>query len=428
MGCSVSLLSGFKGMEAFDLLVVGGGVGGAWTALTFKQHSKEGKAAVVSDEEAPYKRAALVKLLKNPGGKLEVFRDKLEQAGIRYFRGKAVEVDPSGEAVLELNGEKRRVGFRKLVVATGGKPGLLSIPGLSLKGVFTFRFRGDALALAEYAKPGMKAYVVGGGLIGLEVAEALLKRGVKVHIVKRVPGVLVGILEKDLSLMAAEMFERRGISVIAGRRLEEIFGSGRVEGVRLGGEAFKADLVVFAMGVLPETKLAEAAGLKLAPSKALAVNRRMEASLENFYAVGDCAETVDYVTGKNVYRPLGSVASESGEIAGRNAAGAEVEHPGNLRVQSEKIFGLRVASLGLIVDEAESLGLKASYLKLEPVKSHRFQKGSHMRVVVEENSGQVLGFQSIGGETGSIHTEFALAAIRERRNVGWLEDRGFKVG
>ncbi|KYH36068.1 MAG: pyridine nucleotide-disulfide oxidoreductase, partial [Candidatus Hecatellales archaeon B24] len=169
--------------------------------------------AVVSDEEAPYKRAALVKLLKNPKGKLEVFRDKLEQAGIRYFRGKAVEVDPSGEALLELNGEKRRVGFRKLVVATGGKPGLLSISGLNLKGVFTFRFRRDALALAWYVRPGMKAYVVGGGLIGLEVAEALLKRGVKVHIVKRVPGVLVGILERDLSLMAAEMFERRGISV-----------------------------------------------------------------------------------------------------------------------------------------------------------------------------------------------------------------------
>ncbi|HID18899.1 TPA: hypothetical protein EYP27_05110 [Candidatus Bathyarchaeota archaeon] len=414
-------------MEIFDLLVVGGGIGGAWTALTFKEFSREGRAAVVSDEEAPYKRAALVKLIKNPEGRLEVFRDKLEQAGVEYFRGKAVEVDPAGEALLELDDEKRKVGFRKLVMATGGRPGLLSVPGLNLKGVFTFRFSRDALAIAGYARSGMEAYVVGGGLIGLEVAEALLKRGLKVRIIKRVPGVLVGILERDLSLMAAEMFERRGVSVIAGRRLEEIVGRDKVEGVRLSGEIHRADLVVFAMGVLPETSLAEMVGLKLAPSRAIAVNRLMEASLENFYAVGDCAETIDYVTGRSVYRPLGSVASESAEIAGKNATGIRVEHPGNLRIQSEKIFGLRVASLGLTVDEAESLGLKASYLKVEPVRGHPLQEGSHMRVVVEETSSRILGFQSIGGETGSIHTELALAAIRERRTVEWLENKGFKI-
>ena len=304
---------------------------------------------------------------------------------------------------------------------------MLSIPGINLKGVFTFRYSRDALAIAGYARAGMEAYVVGGGLIGLEVAEALLRRGLKVQIVKRVPGVLVGILEQDLSLMAAEMFEHRGIRVLAGRRLEEILGKDRVEGVVLGGERRKADLVVFAMGVLPEVRLAEEAGLKLSSSGAIAVDRRMQTSVENVYAVGDCAETFDYVTGKSVYRPLGSVASESAEVAGSNAAGIPTEHPGNLRVQSEKIFGVRVSSLGLTVDEAGRLGLKASYLRLKPLKEHPFEAGNQMRVVVEEGTGQVLGFQSLGGETSSIHTELALAAIRERKTVEWFEEKGFRV-
>lgn len=414
-------------MEIFDLLVVGGGVGGAWAALTFKKVKPEGRVAVVSREEAPYKRSALIKLLENPGGRLEVFRGKLEEAGVKFMVGRVLEVDPGGEAKAELKGETVRIGFRRLVMATGGRPGLLPIPGVNLKGVFTFRFAEDALSLSSYVRPGMEAFIVGGGLIGLEVAEALSKRGVRVRVVKRVPGVLVGILERDLSLMAAEMFERRGISVLAGRRLEEIVGGKRVEGVILGGERWRADLVVFAMGVLPEVGLAEAAGVRLAASGAIATDRRMQTSLENVYAVGDCAETLDYLTGKNVYRPLGSVASEAAEIAGKNAAEVEVLHPGNLRVQSEKIFGFRVTSLGLTVDEARRLGLKASYLRLEPVRKHPLEAGVQMRVVVEGETGRILGFQSLGGETGSIHTEFALTSIREGKPVGWLEERGFKI-
>jgi len=412
-------------LKAADLLVVGGGIGGCWTALTFKLHSPKARVVVVSDE-APYKRSALVKLLKNPDGKLEVFKGKLEEAGVEYVEGRVLEVDSSGEALLQQAGEKLRVSFGRLVMATGGRPGLLSIPGLNLKGVFTFRSIRDALALSQYAKPGMRAVVVGGGLIGLEVAEALVRRGLKVDVVKRVPGVLVGILERDLSLRAAEIFEKHGIHVIAGRRLEEILGEKRVEGVRLAGERREADLVVFAMGVKPETGLAEALGLKLAPSGAIAVNRRLEASVENVYAVGDCAETLDYVTGKNVYRPLGSVASESGEVAGRNAAGIPTEHPGNLRVQSEKIFGLRVVSLGLTVAEAEALGLKASYLKLEPLKEQPSERGCQMRLVVGVN-GEILGFQALGGEAVSVHGELALTAVRKRRTVGWLEEKGFRV-
>ncbi|RLI29539.1 MAG: hypothetical protein DRO46_02310, partial [Candidatus Hecatellales archaeon] len=173
----------FQALKVVDLLVAGGGVAGAWAALTFKKYSPEGRVLLVSDEE-PYRRAAIVKLVKNPGSRLQVLTESLQKAGVETLEGRVVEADPAGEAAVETAEGEKKVAFKRLLLATGGKPGLLKVSNLNLKGVFTFRRRRDALQLGEYVKPGQHAFVVGGGLIGLEVAEALYRRGLKVTVVK----------------------------------------------------------------------------------------------------------------------------------------------------------------------------------------------------------------------------------------------------
>ncbi|RLI30110.1 MAG: hypothetical protein DRO46_01205, partial [Candidatus Hecatellales archaeon] len=147
---------------------------------------------------------------------------------------------------------------------------------------------------------------------------------------------------------------------------------------------------------------------------------------KNVYAAGDCSETLDYISGKNVYRPLGSVALESGGIAGENLAGRKTPHPGNLRIQSDRVFGVKVASIGLTLAEAARLGLEASYLKLKPPKEV-LKETVEMRVIVGKKDNRILGFQALGGDLSTRFSELALKAIREGRTLGWLEAKGFKT-
>jgi NADPH-dependent 2,4-dienoyl-CoA reductase/sulfur reductase-like enzyme len=324
--------------------------------------------------------------------------------------------------------------YRKLVLATGSIPALPRVSGLNLRGVFTTKWIDDALRLSNVAKPGMKACVVGAGFIGLEMAQALLRRGLKVTLLEMQPRVLPDLLEPDLSARVREQLERFGVKVLTGTSLKDMHGKGRVEHVSVKGERLKTDLVAFATGVKPNVELAVKGKVKLGRTGAIATDRRMRTNKESIYAGGDCAETLDLVTRKVVYRPLGTAAARSGVVAGSNAAGKRKEYTGYLRRQYDRIFGIEIVSMGLSTHQAKNLEVRAEAVPVKPphlsnpVLSILRPTEAMLIAVVEKKSQRMVGWQAVGKPTRtSWYSQFMQRLIESRETLDSIQEMGLTV-
>ena len=255
----------------------------------------------------------------------EFFRDK-RGIDIR-FRHEAVEIEPGRKTVHALRSGAEPIAFSydKLVITTGGAPAL-SIPGSDLSGVFTCNDLAGTIRLREFLETQRPktAAIVGSGYIGLEVADAFVSRGMRVVIFERSEEVLDGI-EWDIGKLVEETLARHGVELRKMSAVTSISGgsgSGGSAGplhVHSKTGSAPADLVLLSTGIVPRSKLAEAAGIALGPTGAIAVDERMQTAANSIYAAGDCAETRHLVTGKPVYFPLGTTANKQGRVAGENA-------------------------------------------------------------------------------------------------------------
>jgi NADPH-dependent 2,4-dienoyl-CoA reductase/sulfur reductase-like enzyme len=432
-----SLYKEFGLKSSFDLVVVGGGVGGVNTALTAKRAHPPLSVAVVSHKPLTYPRPDLAAFLRNPSkfGKIERYGvGELEASGIRLFEGcRVTSVNHENRMVHvenTLTGEKFGLEFSKMVLATGSLPAVPPVEGCNLPGVFTIKWYEDVLAISNYIASGMRACVVGAGIIGLEVAEALKFRGLKVMVVEALPFILGGFIEPDLAEKVAQNLSVHGVNLVKGSPIEGIHGKGKVEYVLVGGEKFEADLVVLAVGLRPNTSLASQMGLRLSKIGAIKTDRLMRSSLEEVYAVGDDAETIDYVTGKAVYRPLGSIAAKAAEIAGLNIAGTREAYDGFIRVQYDKLFGISMGSLGLTVREAQMLGVSAKAVDVsigkEGYPSLFLPAKAVMKAVVERGSDMIIGWQIVDYAHADAWTywnsQLFLKAIQERLTLSQLQE------
>ena len=233
-------------------------------------------------------------------------------------------------------GETSHHIYDKLVIATGANSIRPPIRGLDLPGVFLLRWIGDTLAFDEFLRVRQPKHVVivGGGYIGLEMAEALRTRGVEVTIVEMAPSVMTTV-DPDLGKRVGAELERNGVRLAMGQSASSISQIG--ERLRIeGGDEFScdADMILVAVGAWPETKLALAAGVAPGFKGALKVTRRMETNLPNIYAAGDCVETWHRISQTSSYLPLGTTSHKQGRIAGENAVGGERLFEGSLGTQS----------------------------------------------------------------------------------------------
>jgi CoA-dependent NAD(P)H sulfur oxidoreductase len=306
--------------------------------------------------------------------------------------------------------------YDRLVVATGARAVLPPIPGADLDGLFVLRFLTDADQVRGYTKERSpkRAVVVGGGYIGLEVAENLCRLGMEVSLIEAEDRVALAY-GSEVAGRVENRLEDNGVNVHTGAEVEEFVGAGHVESVRFGGREIGADLVVLGVGVRPSVELAKEAGAEIGETGAIRVDRHMKTNLPDVWAAGDCVETVNLVSGKPVWVPLGDTANQMGRVAGTNAVTGEdtLEFPGLLGTGIFKVFDLGVGKTGLSEREAEDAGFETVSAAIETSDRASYYPGAQkvfIKLISDGSSGRLIGAESAGSGADKL-TDICATAI-----------------
>jgi NADPH-dependent 2,4-dienoyl-CoA reductase/sulfur reductase-like enzyme len=300
--------------------------------------------------------------------------------------------------------------YDRLVVATGARAVLPPIPGADLDGIFPIRFLTDTDRIMEYIRqrsPG-KALIVGGGYIGLEVAENLCRMGMEVALVEGEDRVALAYGNEVSERVEAEL-EANGVGVFTGEKVEEFVGDGRVRAVKFGGKEREAELVILGVGIKPNVELAQDAGAEVGPTGALRVDRRMRTAIPDVWAAGDCVETPNLVSGRPAWAPLGDTANQMGRAAGTNAASPAgedtLEFPGVLGTGIFKAFDLGVGKTGLSEREAADAGFDTVSASIEARDRAGYYPGAErvfLKLIADRASGRLLGAEAAGSSTDKL--------------------------
>lgn len=434
-------------MKEFDLVVLGGGVSGACAAYAAASKSRDLKKrfsiALISNEEAVYSRGALPSLIAHEIGSLREISvyptSQLRKLGVNFYKcHEVLSVDFKEKSVLikNLKNEERlNIGFKKLVIATGSLPKVPPVKGADLKGVYTVKWFRDAKDLSKRAKRGMNALVVGAGLIGMETANALMKLGLNVTVIEMLPNILSGVLEPCLSSYVRTRAESLGVKIITQCALDGVEGKRKVTTAILNEERVAFDFVIFCVGVKPNTKIFVDNGLEMSNYGAIKTDSRMRTNIEDVYAVGDCAEKIDFITKRLVHRPLGSLATRTAEIAGINVLGENVEFDGSIRHQYDYVFGTHISSMGLSSGEAASLGLSTETVHVKLSRNSAFSQEflkspleTKICAIVERKTNKIVGWQSIGSsKLVSFYNVFVDEIIRKGGRIEEILEAGLLV-
>ncbi len=256
-----------------------------------------------------------------------------------------VEIDRENKEVTDSKGEK--TPYDKLLIATGGAPFVPPVEGGDKDGIFTMMTWDSAKEVKARLPKTSHAVVLGGGLIGMKTAEGIFEAGVKTTVVELAPQILGRILDRKGASIFEDYLRKKGMDIITGDTVEEVLGNGKVEKVRLrSGRVLECDLLIMAIGVVPNLELARKAGLHT--NRGIVVNERMQTSDPDIYAAGDVAEAFDLIVNETRVNAIWPVANRQGRIAGANMAGGEKIFTGEFPKNSLKLVGLETISMGLV--------------------------------------------------------------------------------
>ncbi|MGQ9532707.1 MAG: FAD-dependent oxidoreductase [Desulfotomaculales bacterium] len=344
-------------------------------------------------------------------------------------RTRAVAIDRAAKTVTARrldSGQEIVLPYDKLVLATGSRAVRLDLPGVDLPGVYTLRGIPDALAIREALAGVTDVVVIGAGLIGLEVVDALLAvrqtRELNITLVERLAHPLPVLLDPEMGALVARFLKAAGVNFLPAREVRRLEGQGRVERVVTDREEIPAQLVVVGVGVRPETELAQAAGLALGPTGAIAVNEYLQTSDPDIYAGGDCVENVHLVSGQKVYLPLGSTANRHGRVIGDNIAGGRDLFPGVVGTAILKLGTLNVGRTGLTVEEARRAGFDpVSVLCAGPDRAHYHPESKPLviELIADRATRRLLGAQVLGPGAADKRLDVAATAL----TAGFTVDR-----
>jgi NADPH-dependent 2,4-dienoyl-CoA reductase/sulfur reductase-like enzyme len=346
----------------------------------------------------------------------ETFAEKGIEVLIRH-RVEGIDATNKMLSVLDLNtGETFDDTYDRLVIATGARAVLPPIPGADLEGVFKLRFLTDTDAIGRYIEEQSpeRATIVGGGYIGLEVAENLCRLGMEVSLIEGEDRVALAYGPEVSENVEAEL-EANGVGVYTGERVDEFTGQGRVTGVQFGDKELQTDLVIVGVGIRPNVELAAKAGVEIGATGAILVDRHMKTSVPDVWAAGDCVETTNLVSGSPVWVPLGDTANQMGRVAGTNAATGEetLEFPGILGTGIFKVFDLGVGKTGLSEREAEDAGFEVVSAGLQTNDRAAYYPGAgkvFLKLMADRATGRLLGAESAGSGADKL-TDICAAAL-----------------
>ncbi|MBU4055406.1 MAG: FAD-dependent oxidoreductase [Proteobacteria bacterium] len=307
------------------------------------------------------------------------------------------------KAVKTDTGEPIEFPYDTLVLAVGSKTTVPPIEGTDLKGVHFLQTVEDARKIKNESGSlaGKNAVIIGAGLIGMEVTEALKKRGLNITLVERLDTAMGQLLDPEIAYHVHQELKANGVSLVLGKTVEKIMGddAGNVKKVITDAGEVPADIVLIAVGVRPNIRLAKEMGLEIGKTGAIAVDHHMRTSDPDIYAGGDCVENNNLVTGKPLYVPMGSTANKHGRVIGDNICGIPTEFKGVLGTAICKVFHMNVARTGLSEIQAKNEGYDyITVLNPAPDKPH-FIPGAKLiilKFIVDKKTGKLLGAQMVG--------------------------------
>jgi NADPH-dependent 2,4-dienoyl-CoA reductase/sulfur reductase-like enzyme len=419
------------------LLIIGGSDGGIAAVLRARELDPAVEVTVVVADAYP--NFSICGLPYYLSGDVSDWRDlahrsiaDLEQAGMRLLLDHTARaIDPAAKQVTITNradGGERTLAFDRLVVATGAVPVRPPIDGLDLPGVHVLHTMGDTFALHQALAAGVgSAVIVGGGYIGLEMAEAFTTRGLAVTLVEQAPAVMPTV-DLELGQLLGEELRHQGVQVVNDVTIKAI---GREHGrLTVAGEpdfTAAADLVLVVVGVRPDTDLAVAAGVETGVRGALRVDRQMRTNLPDILAAGDCVETWHRLLDRPAYLPLGTTAHKQGRVAGETAVGGDREFAGSLGTQVVKVFELAVARTGLGDPDAREAGFDSVTIGSVQFDHKAYYPGAHqlhLRLTGDRQTGRLLGAQLVGHQDTEVakRIDIPASALFHHMTVGGLSD------
>ncbi len=408
------------------VLIVGGVAGGATAAARLRRLNEF--CEIILFERGEHISYANCGLPYHIGGVIEdsgqLILQTPESFKARFnidvrVKSEVVSINPASKTVEVKKvdtGETYSESYDYLIISTGAYPVLPSIKGADSERVFTLRSIADTFRIKDFIdriKP-RRAAVIGGGYIGVEVAENLHKAGLDVTIIEKANQVIASI-DFDMAAQVHRHIEKMGVRLLLESTVHAITdGKGELR-IAVDRDEITADMVVMAVGVLPDTALAKRAGLKLNQRGSIIVDRYMRTSEQDIYAVGDAVEVTDFITGQQTFIPLAGPANKQGRIAADNICGLESEYTGTQGSSILKVFDLTVAATGINEKTAKKLGIDYDKsFTFSPSHASYYPGAStmSMKVLFEKSSGKILGAQIIGHQGVDKRCDVIAAAIR----------------
>ncbi|MGW9208449.1 FAD-dependent oxidoreductase [Embleya sp. NPDC055664] len=322
-------------------------------------------------------------------------------------------------------GRPDRIGFDQLVLATGAVPIRPPLPGIDAPGVHGVQTLEDARELIEWLAPEhRRAVVIGGGYIGIEMAEAMVRKGLAVTVVDR-SAQPMSTLDPDMGALVHEAMEGMDIDVVTETEVVGIeVTDGRASAVLTADGRFPADIVVLGLGVRPATELARAAGLPLGASGGLTTDLRMRVGVdggaEGIWAGGDCVEVLDLVSGRRRHIALGTHANKHGRVIGTNIGGDYATFPGVVGTAVSKVCDLEIGRTGLREKDAAAAGFEFVTATIESTGRAGYYPGARsmrVKMIAERITGRLLGVQIVGRDGAAKRIDTAAVALTHRMTV-----------
>ncbi len=409
------------------IVIVGGVAGGASAAARLRRLDEE--AQIIVFERSGYVSYANCGLPYYVGGVIEDKKQLSLQTPQSFWnrfrvdirvKHNVLSIDRAYKSVKVQNLETGKVyeeSYDKLILSPGAKPSVPDLPGIDGDNIFTLRTVEDSLKIREHvvnAKP-MSAVVAGGGFIGLETAENLREMGLDVTIVQR-PKQVLKPLDADMASFVHAELRKNGVNLRLGSAVEGFKQeNGKITTMIKGEEPIVADMVILAIGVSPETSLAEEAGLELGVKNSIVVDKHMLTSDPDIYAVGDAVQVRHFVGGYDTVIPLAGPANKQGRIAADHICGLDSEYKGSQGSAIVKVFSLTAASTGLNETEAKNAGIEYERIVLSPASHAGYYPGGRvltLKMLYAKDNLRVIGAQIIGYQGVDKRIDVLATAIR----------------
>ncbi|WP_458745346.1 FAD-dependent oxidoreductase [Candidatus Nitrosocosmicus sp. T] len=353
---------------------------------------------------------------------VDVFKDRYNIEIITNTE--ATWIDPINKQVHAIDleeGNERVFDYDSLIISTGARSIVPNIKGIDDKNIryfhnlFTLRNFEDANRIQDFMKNVKSTIIIGAGLIGIEMAEALKKRGVSVIVIQRSTHVLSGMIDDDMAELVEEELVKNGVNLLLQENVEEIVFSNNnsttttskdmlyAKGIRTNKREVLADCILIGVGIMPNSEIAYEAGIKLGAYNAIKVDNTMRTNISNIFAAGDCATARNYITNNDDYLPLGTTANKQGKIAGENAVTCgNTQFRGIAGSSITKAFGLLIAKTGLNREEAKINGFDPIDTKIEDITRAGYypdNKPIWIKLISDKITRMILGAQIVGGES-----------------------------